>query len=46
VPGVLLVGGVSVLAVVLWRWRWFRVAAAVAALVGLAWALSGLASPR
>ena len=46
VAGVLLVGGVSVLAVVLWRWRWFRVsarwAAAVAAICLLAWFLSGM----
>lgn len=41
-PGTLIVGGVTVLAVVLWRWRPFRVAAGVGALVGLAWALSGL----
>nr|WP_232002204.1 ComEC/Rec2 family competence protein [Mycobacterium sp. 1482292.6] len=41
-PGTLIVGGVTVLAVVLWRWRLFRVAAGVGALVGLAWALSGL----
>ncbi|MEB4209604.1 ComEC/Rec2 family competence protein [Mycobacterium sp. 94-17] len=43
VPGTLIVGGVTVLAVVLWRWRPFRIAGAVAALAGLAWALSGLA---
>ncbi|RAU91841.1 competence protein, partial [Mycobacterium colombiense] len=42
-PGILIVGGVTVLAVVLWRWRPFRVAAGVGALAGLAWALSGLA---
>jgi competence protein ComEC len=46
VPGVLTVGGVTVLAVVLWRWRWFRVAvgsaAAVAVVCVLAWWLSGL----
>ncbi|WP_196770886.1 ComEC/Rec2 family competence protein, partial [Mycobacterium colombiense] len=42
VPGTLIVGGVTVLAVVLWRWRPFRLAAGVAALAGLAWALSGL----
>jgi competence protein ComEC len=41
--GMLIVGGVTVLAVVLWRWRPFRVAGGVAALAGLAWALSGLA---
>jgi competence protein ComEC len=46
VPGVLVVGGVSVLTVVLWRWRWFRVAAgsAIAAAVVclLAWWLAGV----
>ncbi|WP_082966972.1 ComEC/Rec2 family competence protein [Mycobacterium sp. 852002-51163_SCH5372311] len=46
VPGVLLVGGVTVLVVVLWRSRWFRLAAAstmaVAVLCLLAWWLSGL----
>jgi len=45
-PGVLVVGGVTMLAVVLWRWRWFRVVAgsAIAAAVVclLAWWLSGL----
>lgn len=41
-PGTLIVGGVTVLAVVLWRWRPFRVVAGVGALAGLAWALSGL----
>lgn len=42
VPGTLIVGGATVLAVVLWRWRPFRVAAGAAALTGLAWVLSGL----
>ncbi len=42
-PGTLIVGGVTVLAVVLWRWQPFRVVGAVAALAGLAWALTGLA---
>lgn len=41
-PGTLIVGGVMVLAVVLWRWRPFRLVAGMAALVGVAWALSGL----
>lgn len=45
-PGVVLVGGVTVLAVVLWRWRWFRVGAGSAMVVAvvclLAWWLSGL----
>lgn len=40
--GTLIVGGVTVLVVMCWRWRPFRVVAGVAALVGLAWALSGL----
>ncbi len=40
--GTLIVGGVTLLAVVAWRWRRFR-AAAAALLVGLAWVLSGLA---
>lgn len=46
VPGVVIVGGVTVLVVVLWRWRPFRAAAALAgvgvALCLLAWSLSGL----
>ncbi|OBF63489.1 competence protein [Mycobacterium sp. 852002-51971_SCH5477799-a] len=41
-PGTLIVGGATVVAVVLWRWRPFRVAGGVAALAGLAWAVSGL----
>lgn len=42
VPGTLLVGGVTVLAVVLWRWRPFQLGSGAAALAGLAWALSGI----
>lgn len=42
VPGTLIVGGVTVLVVVLWRWWQFRVAAGAVALAGLAWALAGL----
>ncbi len=42
VPGVLLVGGVTVLVIVLWRWRLFRLVSGAAVLAGLAWALSGL----
>jgi competence protein ComEC len=48
-PGVLVVGGVTVLVAALWRWRWFRLmmssalVAAVACL--LAWSLSGLVGP-
>jgi competence protein ComEC len=40
--GVLVVGTAALLAVVLWRWRWFRAAMAVAATALLAWSLSGL----
>jgi competence protein ComEC len=42
VSGVLIVGAAGLLAVLLWRWRWFRAAMAVAAGVLLAWSLSGL----
>lgn len=42
VPGTLIVGGVTVLVVVLWRWRLVRIVGALVALTGLAWALSGL----
>ena len=42
ISGVLLVGAVSLLAVLLWRRRWFRKALAVAACALLAWSLSGL----
>jgi competence protein ComEC len=49
VPGVLVVGGVTVVVVVLWRWRLFRAATGLAAIAGagclLAWSLSGLAVP-
>jgi competence protein ComEC len=45
-PGVLVVAGLSVLVVALWRWRWFRVvtssALGVAIACILAWSLSGL----
>lgn len=41
-PGVLLVAATTVLAVVLWRWRWFRAAMVVAAAGLLTWSLSGL----
>lgn len=41
--GTLIVGGVTLLAVVAWRWRRFRAAATAALLIGLAWVLSGLA---
>lgn len=40
--GTLIVGGVTLLAVVAWRWRRFRAAAAAALLIDLAWVLSGL----
>jgi competence protein ComEC len=42
VPGVLLVAGATVLAAILWRWRWFRAGIAIAAAGLLAWSLSGL----
>ncbi len=41
-PGVLAVGAVGLLAVLLWRWRWFRTGMALAAVALLAWSLSGL----
>ncbi len=45
-PGVVVVGATAVLVVALWRWRWFRAATGLAAIVGagclLAWSLSGL----
>lgn len=40
--GFVVVGATAVLAVVLWRWRWFRAAAALATVCLLAWSLSGL----
>ncbi len=40
--GVVVVGAVGLLAVLLWRWRWFRAAMALAACALLAWTLSGL----
>jgi competence protein ComEC len=45
VPGVVVVGATAVLVVALWRWRWFRAATGLAALVALAWSLSGLVGP-
>jgi competence protein ComEC len=42
VAGVVLAGAAAVLAVVLWRCRWFRAAMAVGAAGLLAWSLSGL----
>jgi len=53
VPGVLVVGGATVLvlllALLLWRWRGFRTAVGLAVLVGvfclLAWSLAGLVGP-
>ncbi|MBV9351200.1 MAG: ComEC/Rec2 family competence protein [Mycobacterium sp.] len=41
-PGVVMVAAITVLAVVLWRWRWFRAAAGVATVCLLAWSISGL----
>jgi len=40
--GVMVVGAGGLLAVLLWRWRWFRAGMAVAACALLAWSLSGL----
>ena len=45
VPGVLVVGATAVLMVALWRWRWFRAATGLAAVVALAWSLSGTSRP-
>ena len=41
-PGVLTVGAAGLLAVLLWRWRWFRAGMALAAAALIAWSLSGL----
>jgi hypothetical protein len=41
-PGALAIGVAGTLAVVLWRWRWFRAVTAGAAVCMLAWSLSGL----
>jgi competence protein ComEC len=41
-PSVVLVGAGAVSLVVLWRWRWFRAATAVATVCLLAWSASGL----
>ncbi|QUR69852.1 ComEC/Rec2 family competence protein [Mycobacterium spongiae] len=45
-PGVVVVGGTTLLVAALWRWRWFRAAwaavSAVAVFCLLAWSLSGL----
>jgi competence protein ComEC len=40
--GIVLLGGASVLAVVLWRRRWFRLMAAAVLLGLLAWSVSGV----
>jgi competence protein ComEC len=40
--GVVVIGAVGLLAVLLWRWRWFRAGMALAACALLAWTLSGL----
>jgi competence protein ComEC len=42
IPGVLLVAATSVLAVVLWRWRWFRAVMAFVAAGLFAWSLAGV----
>lgn len=48
-PGVLLVGGLSVFVAASWPWRWFRAGLAltsvVAAVCLLAWSLAGLVGP-
>ncbi len=41
-PGVVVVGATAVLVVALWRWRWFRAATGLTAIVALAWSLSVL----
>jgi competence protein ComEC len=40
--GVMSVGAAGLLAVLLWRWRWFRTGIALAACALVAWSLSGL----
>ncbi|SOJ56213.1 ComE operon protein 3 [Mycobacterium simulans] len=49
VPGLLVVGGVTVVVVAMWRWRWFRtvLASAVVVAIGcqLAWSVSGVVGP-
>jgi competence protein ComEC len=40
--GVVVVGAGGLLAVLLWRWRWFRAGMALSACALLAWSLSGL----
>ena len=40
-PGVVCVAAAGIAAVVLWRWRWVRVATGVAAMCLLAWTVSG-----
>lgn len=49
VPGLLVVGGITVFVVAMWRWRWFRAALSGAAVVFvlclLAWTLSGAVGP-
>jgi competence protein ComEC len=40
--GVVVVGAGGLLAVLLWRWRWFRAGMALAACALLAWSLSAL----
>ena len=42
ISGVVAVGATGLLAVLLWRWRWFRAGMTVAAGALLAWSLSGL----
>jgi competence protein ComEC len=42
--GLITVGAAAVAAVVLWRWRWFRLAAAGGLLCTVAWSVSGVVS--
>jgi competence protein ComEC len=43
-PGVVCVAAAGIVAVLCWRWRWFRVGAGVVAACLLAWTLSGLSA--
>lgn len=49
-PGIVVVGGATVLVVVLWRWRWFRAALRFGAVAGvlclLAWSLAEAFGPE
>lgn len=45
-PGVVVVAAIAVLAVVGWRWRWFRAVVGLATMCLLAWSVSGLSVAR